>query len=115
MRKIISPVVDAARVKHPLYQTKGTGNEGFFVFPLRRLNVLASNGSGWDHVSISRFDKTAPTWEEMCWVKDLFFEETEWVLQYHPAKEDYIDYGRNVLHLWKPQGIEIPKPPKEFV
>lgn len=114
MRNIISPEVESCRINHP---TNGIGDShnGCFVFPKRGLAVIISAGEGWEHVSVSRRDRTTPSWEEMCWAKETFFRDDEWVLQYHPAEEDYVDYGRNVLHLWKPLNQEIPKPPKIMV
>ena len=75
------------------------------------LNVIASDGAGWDHVSVSLRDR-CPTWPEMCYVKDLFFLEEECVLQFHPAKADYVNQHPNCLHLWRPQGKAIEMPPK---
>ena len=68
-------------------------------------------GEGWDHVSISKIDKV-PTWEEMCFVKELFFADDECVVQFHPPKSDYINHHPNVLNLWKPSKTPIPMPPK---
>ena len=79
-----------------------------------RLTIIASNSEGWDHVSVSLANR-CPTWEEMCFVKDLFFWPGEWVLQYHPAKGDYVNCHPFVLHLWRPQDQAIPRPPVELV
>lgn len=39
----------------------------------RWFNVIATNGGGWDHVSVSPYHHTRiPTWDEMCEIKDLF-------------------------------------------
>lgn len=114
MKKIITPEIEAARFRHPVLGC-GDGMVGFFRFVKKGLNVMVGNGDGWEHVSVSRFNRSTPIWEEMVWVKDTFFEAEEWVVQYHPAKSDYIDYGRNVLHLWRAIGVEFPKPPKEMV
>ena len=76
--------------------------------------VIFSRGGGWDHVSVSFHDR-CPTWDEMCYIKDLFFEAGECVMQLHPAKKDYINMHPYVLHLWRPQQSEIPMPPKAFV
>lgn len=99
------------------------GNNGaFFVTgPLGKLMVIASDGGGWEHVSVSvtrpRKAKEArtPTWEEICFVKDLFWEPDETVIQYHPAESEYVNLHSYCLHLWKPVGIELPTPPKMFV
>ncbi len=110
----IPPEIEKHRVSHPLYE-QGNAFNGFFMLKDRELNLCISNGAGWDHVSVSRFDHKPPSWEQMCYVKDLLFSPEEWVVQYHPAKKDYIDYGINVLHLWRPQEKELPKPPEWMV
>jgi len=99
------------------------GNNGMFYVERKGvfLKMFATSGSGWDHVSISITKKQkkgkprCPNWEEMCYVKDLFFEETEVVIQYHPAKKDYVNLHPYVLHLWKPHEYELPTPPISLV
>lgn len=62
------------------------------------------NGIGsWEHVSVSVFPKAPrlPTWDEMCAVKDLFWSPDETVVQFHPARSDYVNVY-DCLHLWKP-------------
>lgn len=76
--------------------------------------MIASDGAGWDHVSVS-LPNRCPTWAEMCLVKDLFFSPEETVIQYHPASADYVNHHPFCLHLWKPQGIDLPKPPTYLV
>lgn len=76
--------------------------------------IIFSWGGGWDHVSVS-YKNRCCTWEEMCWIKNIFFKPDECVMQYHPAEIDYINNHPYVLHLWRPQKEFIPMPPKEFV
>jgi len=76
--------------------------------------IIASWGGRWDHVSMSLEDR-CPTWEEMCWVKDLFWNAKETVIQYHPSKNRYVNNHPYCLHLWKPQRHTIPLPPVSFV
>ena len=76
--------------------------------------IVASNQGGWEHVSVS-FKNRIPTWEEMCYVKDLFFKEDEVVVQYHPRKEDYINNHKYCLHLWRPTSEVMPSPPSWMV
>ena len=78
------------------------------------LNVIYSNGGGWDHVSVS-LPNRCPTWDEMCVIKDIFFREDECCVEYHPAKEEYVNIHKYCLHIWKPQNAEIPIPPKSYV
>ncbi len=76
--------------------------------------VIFSWGLGWDHVSVS-YKNRCCTWEEMCKVKEIFFRDDEWAVQYHPAKKDYINRHPYTLHLWRPQNHYMPKPPKWMV
>ncbi len=85
----------------------------------RSFFVVVSDGGGWDHVSVSPCNqkrKSCPTWEEMCAIKDMFFEPEERVVQYHPPKSEYINMHPYCLHLWRPNGgSELPYPPSIFV
>lgn len=99
-----------------------TGDEHNGVFKVfvggRSFMVIASNGGGWDHVSVTPCNtkrKTCPTWEEMCHIKDMFFEPDEWAVEYHPAKEDYVNNHALCLHLWRPTSADLVTPPKAFV
>lgn len=98
--------------------TSEAGNNGAFFIPRNGKNtpmkVIASDGMGWEHVSVSLPDR-CPTWKEMCMIKDLFWEPEDTVIQYHPPKSEYINNHPNCLHLWRPVGIEIPLPDKFMV
>lgn len=98
----------------------GCGNSGNGIFKVfvegRSLFCIASNGGGWEHVSVSmRGQKRCPTWDEMCAIKDMFFEPEEVVMQLHPAESRYINLHPYCLHLWRPTTTDIPMPPIEFV
>lgn len=84
--------------------------------PQGRLNIIVSDGEGWEHVSVKRTknDRT-PSWEEMCFVKELFWEGEEAVIQIHPPRSQYVNNNVNVLHLWRPVGEPIPLPPAWMV
>ena len=72
----------------------------------------------WEHVSVSipGEKRKTPTWEEMCAVRDMFFNPDENVVEYHPAKSDYVNNWPFCLHLWRPNdGTEIPMPPRIMV
>ena len=85
----------------------------------RRLKIIASDGLdpatgedlGWEHVSVSLVNCNAcPSWDEMCLVKNLFWEN-ECVIQYHPPHTDYVNIHPGCLHLWRPRHSDIPMPP----
>ena len=84
----------------------------------RMLRVIADSGTWeegwarWEHVSVSlcgRKNRT-PTWGEMQFVKEQFWEDTETVMQLHPPRADYVNTHPGVLHLWRPLDLEIPRP-----
>lgn len=94
------------------HSTAADGNNGAFEVKLRHgqtVQVIASDGLGWEHVSISRRDR-CPTWDEMCQVKALFWDEDDCVVQYHPPKSAYINNHPFCLHLWRPIDQALPMP-----
>jgi len=95
---------------------------GMFMIPGpcgRDLRVIASCGDEenevfWEHVSVSLRNR-CPNWEEMAFIKDQFWDESEAVMQLHPPKIDYISNHNFCLHLWRPLRETIPLPPPECV
>jgi hypothetical protein len=79
-----------------------------------KLIVLCSNSAHWDHVSVSGEYRT-PSWEAMCHIKELCFNEDETVVQYHVPCKHWINDHPHCLHLWKPQTRAIPRPPEKLV
>jgi hypothetical protein len=65
-------------------------------------------------VSVSLKNR-CPNWQEMCFVKDLFWEDSEVVMQLHVAKSEHINCHPYCLHLWRPQHHQIPLPPSDTV
>ncbi|SCG82689.1 hypothetical protein DW1_1116 [Proteiniborus sp. DW1] len=92
------------------------GGYGYAYLPTSKkpVAIIFSFGGGWDHVSASYSSRT-PTWDEMCYIKDIFFKEDECVLQYHPPKSEYVNIHPHCLHLWRPKYDIIPKPPMYMV
>lgn len=81
------------------------------------LHVISSDGAqtGWEHVSISTHRRRTPNWEEMCFIKDLFWHEEECVVQFHPPHSQYVKNNRYCLHLFKPKHAVMPAPPASLV
>ena len=80
------------------------------------LGVIAAGGedTGWEHVSVSTRSRP-PNWQEMVFVKDLFWGPEECVMQLHPPRSDYVNCHPYCLHLWRPIDVEIPRPPAILV
>lgn len=92
------------------------GGYGDVEFGKLRGTVIWSYGGGWEHVSVSPYKHNyTPSWEEMCRIKDMFWHDDEVVVQYHPAKSEYVNNMPNCLHLWRPIGVEMPVPPAIMV
>jgi len=85
-------------------------------------NIVFSTGMGWEHLSvslrklISRTRRTfsqvqrCPTWPEMCFLKNLFWDPHEATVQFHPAMADYVNNHEFVLHIWRPIVVGFPVP-----
>ena len=82
-----------------------------------KLNFIMSWGAGWEHCSVSITDRyrRCPDWEQMCFIKDTFWNEDECCVEYHPAKKDYVNNHEYCLHIWKPIEQELPMPPSIMV
>jgi hypothetical protein len=102
MRK--SPIVRLEPFRDLRTSDRSFGNAGRFFIPYNgaRLTVVVSDGGGWDHVSVSLCDR-CPTWDEMCYMRNLIFRDDEWVMQLHPPKSEYVNNHPYCLHLWRPQ------------
>lgn len=116
--KNLTHYIEQHRKSHPLLG-KGFGNNGYweFISPAqnsRTLRVISSDGKGWDHVSVSTNGR-CPNWDEMCFIKETFFEDHETVVQFHPKKTEYVNNHKYCLHLWRKQDGEHELPPSIMV
>lgn len=106
MRKQPMSQLESARQVHPTFGPSPRGVMwGYFALRYKGadLRIIASDGDRcvrWEHVSVSLADR-CPTWDEMCFVKDLFWLPTETVVQFHPPKAKHINFMENCLHLWR--------------
>lgn len=66
----------------------------------RNLRVIADNIQNFEHVSVSLPNRN-PNWDEMCFVKDLFWDDEEMCMQLHPKKSEYVNFHQHCLHIWK--------------
>lgn len=121
MKKFVPLSLQANRVREgQMASDESFGMAGAFrlIGPGGVLLLAVSSGvdheHGWEHVSVSAKDR-CPSWPEMCWVKDLFWDKTEMAVQYHPPESEYVDFHPHCLHMWKPIGMTIPMPPTLLV
>lgn len=115
--------IEQFRVKSgPLASSASDGSNGMFFIPGpsgATLTVIASDGSDWvlpgqpwEHVSVSTPSR-CPTWGEMDFVKKVFWDREETVIQLHVPSSLHVNAHQYCLHLWKPLGFAIPLPPRE--
>ena len=123
MRKNPTKRIEHCRVMSGSMSSQhGDGANGAFLIdrPDGVLVVVASDGTdwsdagmplpAWEHVSVS-LSSRCPTWEEMTFVKKIFWRPDEVVVQFHPREEQYVNLHPFCLHMWKPIGVDIPVPP----
>lgn len=118
-------VPEKYRVKEGYFKSGDQdGNNGAFIVPMSHGTIsafcIASDGMGYEHVSVTlshkkKLIKRCPTWEEMCVIKGLFWDDEDCAVQYHPPKSEHVNNHPYCLHLWRPIGIEFPVPDKIMV
>ena len=92
------------------------GFAGLISLPLWQGTIVASNGAGWEHVSVAPFkSRVVPSWDDMCKVKSWFWNDDEEVIQIHPKAEQYVNNKGNCLHLWRCTYKEMVLPPSCLV
>jgi len=110
---------DKYRMKKGPFATMDGDQKGLFF--VRRglgeipLKVVASPPDGeWQHVSVSLPNK-CPTWNEMCKIKELFWDDDETVMQLHVPTSQHINMHPFCLHLWRENNNEFKLPPSILV
>ena len=113
-------VPEQYRIEDQIIKPEAThGNKGAFYIPREQTRkgkfflCAAVDGQGWEHVSVAiPSEKRTPTWEEMCYIKSLFWEEEDAVVQLHPPKSQAVNLHPYCLHLWRlsEQGNPLPDP-----
>jgi hypothetical protein len=121
MRYILSAKLEAGRFRSG--RNASASKELFGAFEIQgpcgaRLLIISGGtgaaADGWEHVSVS-IKRRPPNWQEMCFVKDLFWDDEEEVIQFHPPKSEYVNFHPNCLHLWRPIYFRVPLPPSILV
>lgn len=99
--------------KYRIRKLGGDNGNGAFFIPLRPgqhpMRVIASDGLGWEHVSVSLPDR-CPTWDEMCRIKAMFWDDDDCVVQFHPPRSEYVNNHPYCLHMWRQVGADFPMP-----
>ena len=114
------------RHTHPIVKFVSNDQDGgFFIIPhydMRgyQFNVLANNGKEWEHVTVTvslagSRPTFLPTWNDMCFIKNLFWDEEETAMQLHPPKSEYVNNHPFALHLWGRKQKDIPLPASEMI
>jgi len=121
MKKHVPLTLSENRMRTGSYASdESYGMAGCFrlIGPKGALLLVMSSGvdhsTGWEHVSVS-CENRCPNWPEMQWVKNLFWDEHEMAVQYHPPKSEYVNCHPYCLHLWRAINLSIPMPPMLLV
>jgi len=119
MRKELDPRLTRIQLGGPL-DYGNTGMSGAFavVGPKgQTLRIISSEGDAeypWEHISIS-LEHRCSNWPEMQFVKEMFWDDDECVVQFHPTKDNYVNNHPYVLHMWKYLNAAFPVPPSILV
>ena len=87
------------------------GFNGCFLVPLEGelWHVILGDGMGFRHLSVTNAQKKIlPSWTVLTRLRDAFFDDSSWVVQYLPPKDQYVDDHPFCLHLW--ESIDEPMP-----
>lgn len=128
MRQQFSETLEKGRIRAGNFASNAGERHGAFFIRCpktgERLKIIASCGDDWaiadlpgepwEHVSVS-CERRCPTWDEMAFVKELFFGDEEAVVQFHPPKSAYVSDHPFVLHMWRPTQAALPMPPLQTV
>jgi hypothetical protein len=112
------PRLESWRIRVGPYGSAPGELQGAFAVPGpcgQELKIIASSGDEelgvpWEHVSVSLRNR-CPNWPEMCFVKSLFWDDEQTVMQLHPPRSQWINNHDYCLHLWRPLREGIPMPP----
>ena len=64
------------------------GFSSYIKFGGYTASLIVSTGAGWEHASISPLRKVMPSWEDMCTLKDIIWNEDEEVIHELPCGEE---------------------------
>lgn len=95
------------------------GFNGMFMIPIygEIFRVIASDGLGWQHVSVSKHNRPnrVPNHDHLCKIKELFWGRDVWCCHFYPPQSQYVNNHPGCLHLWRPTREFLPTPPAELV
>lgn len=125
MKKSLPEKLEAGRVRSGEFASDpswGAYGQFFVMGPCGMALCIVASGAdaddkmseGWEHVSVSTRSRP-PNWQEMCFVKELFWDPTECVVQFHPPRSEYVNNHPYCLHLWRQTKAAFPLPPSILV
>lgn len=72
--------------------------------------IFGFDEEGWQHVSFAPYkQRITPSWDDMCAIKDIFWNDEEEAIQIHPKKSQYVNFKSNCLHLWSRGDLTLPE------
>ena len=128
MKKQLSHLMEASRQLHGRMGTpRDNGPQGAFIYTVEitggKCIIIADDGRDWvetglplpvwEHVSVSMKHR-CPKWTELEEIKREFWDD-QTVMQLHVPSVEHVNNAETCLHLWRPIGIEIPRPPQNCV
>jgi len=105
--------IGPANLTHPsrIASSDADGFNGHFLVPMEGdlWHVILCDRTGWRRLSVSNAQtKELPGWTVMNRLKDAFFSDTDWVVQFYPPKD--VESPAGCLELWQPLNDPLPLP-----
>lgn len=119
--------LEKGRIKQGEFKSKEGDHFGAFYFILSdqtNVHVIVDDGeqTGWEHVSATMWKNRKgksrpiiPTYDQMQFIKQIFWEDDEAVIQIHPPKDQYVNNHQTCYHLWRNKNQKLELPPKILV
>lgn len=116
MRNPFPPILEKNRVTTGRFATKHGDRYGKFIIKKLFITAHAAEHSleGWEHGAVELKNRI-PTWDEMCLVKSLLWEDEDCVIQFHPPKSVYVNARPFMLHLWRNINFTYNTPPIRLI
>jgi len=95
-------------VHHEIKNIRAVTEHGFIAdwkgLRLMCTDLREADGKMWRHSSVSRLDRTLPSYDDLKQLKRLCIGDEKTALQVFPPKDKHVDLSplirREVLHLW---------------
>ena len=96
--RLIRSTSSACRAYHPIKTSKQGFSKGAKQLTVVSSFAIQKDDKLWQHVSASA--EKMPSYQELCWVKQIFIGEDKTAIQVFPKASEHVNDHATCLHLW---------------